>query len=191
MNNKKLMDSSAETHREGRREIGLPPSPQRSPRGDAHFLITGRTLGKNPDFPHRGKIGPVFPQCGKTFSIAWKMRQKNFHGVENPENRACSGHTTCFLRAACHEPVSGANASNGGERGIRTPVPLARDPVFKTGALSHSAISPWLGGTIARGARGVQGVRVQGSEVRRRPVSSPGFRLTLFLIFLVVFRLVF
>ncbi len=29
-----------------------------------------------------------------------------------------------------------------GERGIRTPVPLARDPVFKTGAIGHSAISP-------------------------------------------------
>ena len=27
--------------------------------------------------------GPVFPQCGKYFSIAWKNREKVFHTVEN------------------------------------------------------------------------------------------------------------
>jgi hypothetical protein len=30
----------------------------------------------------------------------------------------------------------------GGERGIRTPGPVARTTVFKTAALDHSAISP-------------------------------------------------
>ena len=34
-------------------------------------------------FPLRGKNGPVFPQCGKYFSIAWKNREKVFHTVEN------------------------------------------------------------------------------------------------------------
>jgi hypothetical protein len=31
---------------------------------------------------------------------------------------------------------------NGGEGGIRTHDPLARMPVFKTGAINHSATSP-------------------------------------------------
>ncbi len=31
---------------------------------------------------------------------------------------------------------------NGGGRGIRTPVPVAREAVFKTAAFSHSAIPP-------------------------------------------------
>jgi len=31
----------------------------------------------------RGKNGPVFPQCGKYFSIAWKNPKKVFHTVEN------------------------------------------------------------------------------------------------------------
>src|SRR5438105_13528368 len=31
---------------------------------------------------------------------------------------------------------------NGGERGIRTPDTLSGMPVFKTGAINHSAISP-------------------------------------------------
>ncbi len=56
---------------------------------------------------------------------------------------ACRGQNKRPARfSACHEQASDASASNGGERGIRTPVPLARDPVFKTGAIGHSAISP-------------------------------------------------
>ena len=44
-----------------------------------------------------------------------------------------------------------------GERGIRTPVPLAQDPVFKTGAIGHSAISPSASrGTVARWRRRCQ-----------------------------------
>ena len=35
-----------------------------------------------------------------------------------------------------------SDVENGGERGIRTPGPVARSLVFKTSALSHSAISP-------------------------------------------------
>jgi hypothetical protein len=37
--------------------------------------------------------------------------------------------------------------SAGGERGIRTPDTLPGMPVFKTGAINHSAISPqrWTG----------------------------------------------
>jgi hypothetical protein len=31
---------------------------------------------------------------------------------------------------------------NGGGRGIRTPVPVAREAIFKTAALNHSAIPP-------------------------------------------------
>ena len=31
---------------------------------------------------------------------------------------------------------------NGGGRGIRTPVPVARKAIFKTAALNHSAIPP-------------------------------------------------
>ena len=38
-------------------------------------------------FPLRGKYGPVFPQCGKYFSIAWKNREKVFHTVENSAGR--------------------------------------------------------------------------------------------------------
>jgi hypothetical protein len=34
------------------------------------------------------------------------------------------------------------NKSNGGEGGIRTPGTLSGTPVFKTGAINHSATSP-------------------------------------------------
>ncbi len=34
------------------------------------------------------------------------------------------------------------NEMNGGGRGIRTPVPVAREAIFKTAAFSHSAIPP-------------------------------------------------
>jgi hypothetical protein len=34
------------------------------------------------------------------------------------------------------------NTSNGGEGGIRTPDTLSGMPVFKTGAINHSATSP-------------------------------------------------
>jgi hypothetical protein len=46
------------------------------------------------------------------------------------------------LRARSVGAGSPGHGRDFGERGIRTPVPLAQDPVFKTGALGHSAISP-------------------------------------------------
>ena len=38
----------------------------------------------------------------------------------------------------------GLTISTGGEGGIRTPDTLSGMPVFKTGAINHSATSPWL-----------------------------------------------
>jgi hypothetical protein len=40
------------------------------------------------------------------------------------------------------------NKSNGGEGGIRTPGTLSGTPVFKTGAINHSATSPTCYKTI-------------------------------------------
>ena len=64
-------------------------------------------------------------------------------GLAAAKNHAGSVVNPADLHAGCLSAAPRVRgAQPGGERGIRTPVPLARDPVFKTGAIGHSAISP-------------------------------------------------
>ena len=46
-------------------------------------------------FPLCGKNRPFFPHCGKKFSIAWKIREKVFHCVENFRPASLEGRPPC------------------------------------------------------------------------------------------------
>ena len=49
----------------------------------------------------------------------------------------------CLMQLNGHESrLSAEHKANGGEGGIRTPDTLSGMPVFKTGAINHSATSP-------------------------------------------------
>ena len=49
----------------------------------------------------------------------------------------------CLMQLNGHESrLSAEHEANGGEGGIRTPDTLSGMPVFKTGAINHSATSP-------------------------------------------------
>ena len=71
-----------------------------------------------------------------------KKQPRNFPGGI-AENNAPLLSSACFVSPGlCERRLRLLLAAGFGERGIRTPVPLAQDPVFKTGAFGHSAISP-------------------------------------------------
>jgi hypothetical protein len=64
------------------------------------------------------------------------------------ERRSFVFEPSSFLKgiALLQEPQEACirNKLNGGESGIRTRGPVARSPVFKTGAFNRSAISPQM-----------------------------------------------
>ena len=64
--------------------------------------------------------------------------------IFKPSNPYKSKLLTCIACLKIQNPLSAGFVCKwlGGERGIRTPGPVARTTVFKTAAIDHSAISP-------------------------------------------------
>ena len=100
------------------------------------------------------------------------VRSRNARSMAGVDSRQCSH--PCQT-ATCTRPACAGGDANG-QGGIRTPGSLAGTPVFKTGALNHSATCPRaasIGRPTTRRVKNYPGARV---ALPRRPYSFTSAR---------------